>query len=37
VLVLTVERELDPLTAYASDGWRSLVLDVATSGVVTAD
>ena len=33
VLVLTVERELDPVTAYAPDGWRPLVLDVATRGV----
>ena len=33
VLVLTVERDLDPVTAYCPDGWRPLVLDVATSGV----
>ncbi len=36
VLVLTAERDLDPVTSYAPDGWRPLVLDVATSGVALA-
>ena len=37
VLVLTVERELDPVTAYCPDGWRPLVLDVAARGVTQVD
>jgi homoserine kinase len=33
VLVLTVERDLDPIAAYRPDGWRSLALEVAPQGV----
>ena len=31
VLVLTVARDLDPVAAYCPDGWRRLVLEVATA------
>jgi homoserine kinase len=34
VLVLTDATELEPLTTYLPDAWRSLTLDVATRGVV---
>jgi len=34
VLVLTVERDLGPVSAYRPDGWRSLALDVAVRGAV---
>ena len=33
ILVLTDATDLDPLTAYLPDGWRCLVLGVATAGV----
>ena len=34
VLVLTAAADLDPLAAFCPDGWRCLMLDVATEGVV---
>jgi homoserine kinase len=34
VLVLTDATDLDPLAAYRPDGWRSLILEVATRGVI---
>ena len=33
VLVLTDATDLEPFAAYRPDGWRSLVLEVATRGV----